>query len=171
MPAGVSALTALATTTLASSSATVTFSSIPSTYRDLRLIMSHTNTAAATGSDSFMRVNGDTGSNYFHTQMWGNGSSALSATATAGYFMFSLDSISTPSNIIIDLMDYSSTDRYKSMLVRQNQGDYGVYANAVRWAGTAAITSITLTSADQLGTGTPDQFAAGSTFSLYGVSA
>jgi len=72
--------TPLATVTLGSTAASVTFSSIPATYRDLILII----TAQRTGSpvNVGMRFNGDSGSNYSSVFMTGTGSSAISGTVS-----------------------------------------------------------------------------------------
>ena len=61
----------IATSTLGSAQATVTFSSIVGTYRDLVLIINSTPTTSnVTGN---MRFNSDTGVNYYMTGMRGNG--------------------------------------------------------------------------------------------------
>lgn len=75
----------LATTTLGSATASVTFGSIPSGYRDLVLVME--SAISSNGQMSF-RFNGDTGSNYSIVHMSGISSGALSASATStgGYF-------------------------------------------------------------------------------------
>jgi hypothetical protein len=61
MPAGVSAWTPLANTTLASAANSVTFSGISGAYRDLMLVIQGSTTGPA---NVRMRFNGDTGSNY-----------------------------------------------------------------------------------------------------------
>jgi hypothetical protein len=61
-------------------------------------------------------------------------------------------------------MDYSATDKHKTVLVRSNAASTGVEAIAQRWASTAAITSILVFPS----TGS---WAAGGTFSLYGIVA
>lgn len=165
-------LVGLATTTLASNATTVTFSSIPGTYRDLRLVFSHANSGTATGSDGFIRINNDSGANYSDVFMHGNGSVTASGSRTAQTtIQWYVDSTSLGATFMtFDFMDYSATDKHKTVLSRQDQSSYLTMAYAARWAGTAAITSISLTAADNLGSGTPDQFIAGSTFSLYGVT-
>ena len=157
------ALVALATTTLASSSATVTFSSISQSYRDLRLVITGSATA---NSDIQMRFNSDTGANYSFVYMGGNGSTAISGSNTGqtgvvldAYFWRTTDL----SNLEVDIMDYTATDKHKTVLSRNNVTSAGTDAFANRWASTAAITSVQLV--------ITNQFTAGSTFSLYGVSA
>ena len=145
--------TALANVTLGST-ATVTFSSIPATYRDLILVVR--------GTTNNIRVNGDTGSNYSNVAMYGNGSSAGSGAETTTFFYTNWWGGGTAANrmYIVQFMDYSATDKHKTILVRGDQADAEANANAGRWANTAAITSIT-----SVGTA-----PAGSTWSLYGIA-
>jgi len=158
-----SAQVALATITLGSAASTVTFSSIPGTYRDLRLVVQASVTSGSV--NHLFRLNGDTGSNYNWVGMGGTGSSALSGsgsnqtTGALDYYGY-LDSglIATT----FDLLDYSATDKHKSGLVRANNAGNGTTANAVRWASTAAVTSLQVFPSSST-------FTAGSTFALYGV--
>ena len=68
------------------------------------------------------------------------------------------------SNRIVQIQNYSNTTTYKTGLVRANRAGGGVDAMAGLWRSTAAINSIVITHDTA-------QFAAGSTFSLYGVQA
>ena len=65
----------IATQTLSSTASTITFSSIPSTYADLRLTY-----VGVTPSSSWigLRLNGDTGTNYSGRWMFGSGSTTAS---------------------------------------------------------------------------------------------
>jgi hypothetical protein len=153
----------IATNTLGSSTATVTFSSIPNTYTDLLLIESP---IFSTASQSLMRVgNGsvDTGSNYSVTTLRGDGTSATSTRFS------NIDSIgSAPGttqstdahNIIRNIMNYSNTTTNKTVIERCN--GQSVWAIVGLWRSTVAINIITLTSLN----GT---YQSGSTFTLYGV--
>jgi hypothetical protein len=62
MPAGVSAITPLANITLGSAAASVTFSSIAATYKDLYLV-AQTGLSSA-GQTVNVQFNNDTGANY-----------------------------------------------------------------------------------------------------------
>jgi len=64
----------------------------------------------------------------------------------------------------VHFMDYSQTDKHKTILMRTNRASTGTSMIAGRWAQTTAITSIVV--APDGGT-----FASGSTFALYGVAA
>jgi hypothetical protein len=158
MPVGVSAYVALANVTLGSSAATVTFSSISQAYRDLVLIQSGT----ATGLVAMqMRFNGDnTETNYFRVDMQGNGSTALSAANNNSGFgvVFTGQGQNT-----VSIMDYSATDKHKSMLWRSDGAANLTLATAGRWANTAAITSFQVLCNTAL-------FSAGTTFALYGIA-
>ena len=158
--------TALATITLGSSAATVTFSSIPATYRDLRLVMMGTISA---GSDNvYCQVNALTGASmYNRVVMSGDGASATSSTDSdssgSRFTLYSAWNVTEIANTTVDFLDYAATDKHKSMLSRGNRAGTGTEAMAHRVASTAAITSLKLT----LYAGA--SFAAGSTFCLYGV--
>lgn len=152
--------TSLATVTLGSSAASVTFSSIPATYRDLILITDHT--GGASGVDVFLALNNDTGTNYTRVLMYGNSTTtgSLSGTSDAVSALYG----SNKQTLIMNVMDYSATDKHKTILIRNNNAQQSeVVAGAIRWANTAAVTSL------RLGVGT--SFSTGSTFSLYGVIA
>jgi hypothetical protein len=159
--------TPLATVTLGSAVSSVTFSSIPATYRDLILVVngSHSNQ-----SYSRMRINGDTGSNYSAVDMKGNSNGATSATGTYTTIDIIWNEITSNSQYLstVNLMDYSATDKHKTLLVRAkgtaSNGGLSTFADSWRWANTAAITSLNLYAS----TGT---YNVGSTFSLYGVIA
>jgi hypothetical protein len=154
--------TALATVTLGSAASSVTFSSIPATYRDLILVFA----GPVSSNDTLgLRFNSDTGNNYNSVSMNGNGSSATSSSWTSvssGYF----GALGTgQNNAIIQVMDYSATDKHKTFVSRSNSQDNQLRAHATRWANTAAITSVIFTSFGGV------NYQTGSTFSLYGVIA
>jgi hypothetical protein len=156
--------TPLATITLTGTDTEVVFASIPNTYRDLILVADFV-AATTTNAELLVRFNSDSGNNYSQVRMTGNGSSASSGSASGvngariGYGPNS----STRSNAVIQIMDYSATDKHKTLLGRTNEPDE-VWAVACRWANTAAVTSVSfLYEGVSLGIG--------STFSLYGVIA
>jgi hypothetical protein len=153
----------IATTTLGSAAADITFSSISSAYTDLVLIYDVTQSATSgiTGL-----INSDTGSNYSYTQVYGTGSSALSNTGTSqtqlsvGYS----DSTTVRSIGILNFMNYSNTTTHKTVLVR-NSSNFLTSAQVNLWRNTAAINAITL----KLTVGV--NFSTGSNFTLYGIKA
>lgn len=153
--------TPLATVTLGSSASSVTFSSIPATYRDLRIMIAGTTSG---GVNTVLRFNGDTGSNYTGVLMYGTGSSAVSGTFGAGSFAYFGALWTTQGNTYADIMDYSATDKHKTLISRYNSAANEAGAMASRWANTAAITSVTVLTASAA------TYAAGTTLNLYGIA-
>lgn len=162
----------IATTTLGSNAATVSFTSISGSFTDLILIV---NAGTSDGNEGAQfRVNGDSGSNYSMTNVAGTGSAASSARVsnqTAGRFNQAASfgaTNSLTSNIIIHFMNYSNTTTYKTIISRTNvtSGSFpGTEAMVNLWRSTSAISSIELR---QSGSG---QYLSGSTFTLYGIKA
>ena len=162
MAAG-STYTPIATTTLGSAASSYTFSSIPSTYTDLRIVF---NGNYATASRGAFVLNSDTGSNYSNTRMTGDGSTAASARASnAAYVLMGLSDISTTHTYSIDLMNYSNTTTNKTVLSRLNVASGTVRATVYLIPSTSAITTLTLTMVSGANLGD------GSTFTLYGIAA
>jgi hypothetical protein len=160
MPAG-NTYEAIATNTLGSNTASVTFSSIPGTYTDLVLIINGTQSSSGY---PWFQLNGDTASNYSDTQLYATTSVASSrdTNQTLGYSGAFTTSQST---MIFHFMNYSNTTTYKTVLTRDQQGIDGVWAGCTLWRSTAAINSIYLH-----GDGART-FQTGTTFSLYGIKA
>lgn len=158
----------IATNTLSSAIQTVTFSSIPATYTDLRLVI----TAMATSGtiDTWAYFNNDTGANYSNTRVTGTGAAAASArsTSTAQSYDTNLSSISTvPCLITYDIFSYTGST-YKTALTTtsMDKNGSGVILKYVKlWSSTAAINRIDYTAAAST------TFAIGSTFTLYGIKA
>ena len=151
--------TPLANITLTGSSSTVTFSSISGAYRDLVLIITGTDSG---GTRPAIRLNSDSGLNYSYVKMTGNGSTATSATSNAFEVHLATFTSSTPATYIVNVMDYSATDKHKTVLVRSARSDSDTVAIANRWASTSAVTSITVLDTT---------WASGSTMALYGIAA
>jgi hypothetical protein len=166
MAAG-STYTPIATTTLGSTSATVTFSSIAATYTDLVIVV-----AGGTDANSGygLRFNSDTGSNYSRTYLTGDGTTASSGRdtnqTTADISFNAAVQNNTNFNSIIHIMNYANTTTYKTALSRANNAATGVDTGVSLWRSTSAINSIIIrtTSAGRV-------FNIGSTFTLYGIAA
>lgn len=162
-----SALVPLANITLSGSASTVTFSSISGSYRDLMLVVTGTKTGA-TATSIKLKFNSDSGANYNLVSMEGNGSSAVSYSEAnrsdlpTSYGVAAIDS-TNQMNLIVHLMDYSVTDKHKSVLTRWNNAGSGTGSLAARWASTSAIATILVFPA-------LDSFAAGTTLALYGIA-
>ena len=159
--------TPIATTTLGSAQATVTLSSIPSTYTDLVLIIS-TRFAGGGGASAILaQFNSDSGSNYSQTQLSANGSTASSfrgTSTTTAAFGIAPDTANEFATSIIQLQNYSNTTTYKTSLVRTNIASDRVRFIVNLWSSTSAINSIYLQNNGAT------NFVAGSTFTLYGIS-
>jgi hypothetical protein len=162
-------MTALATITLQSASASVSFSGIPQNYRDLVLVLNGMNT---TDDVTFsLRINEDSTANYSYVTARGRttnlaqSSSLTSQTSMfiAGWSYGQGTTKTTP--VLMQFMDYSVTDKHKTMINRyqtnRDNGDGEVGMIAGRWASTSAINSISLFP-------NSSTFKAGTTASLYG---
>jgi hypothetical protein len=161
---------ALANTTLATASSSVTFSSIPATFRDLICVASIL--GSATDIQGRIRLNSDTGGNYNWSRITGPGGSAPTADSATGategrLAIFAQANASNRAQYKFEILDYSATDKHKNIV---NRADQAVDSSAAgtelfitRWANTAAVTSVEIR-----GTG---NFAIGSTLALYGVIA
>jgi hypothetical protein len=157
---------ALATQTLGTATNTLTFSlSGISGYTDLRVVIDAAVTSSA--DNVCFRYNSDTGSNYSRTGMAGNGSSALSARSSNVTFN-EIDYYgyleTTRSVIYADIMNYSNSTTFKTVLGRSSNAANGTGATVGLWRNTAAITSLTIFTKASI------NFAVGSTFSLYGIA-
>ena len=171
-----STYTPIASVTLSSAQSSVTFSGIPQTYTDLVLVV---NSGTTHSSSTFLALefNGDTGTNYSTTNVYGNGSSAGSARqANNNYawtsFFVGQDATVSTTNVITNILNYSNSTTNKTLLSRANRGNstldyYGTEAVVSMWRNTAAITSITV---KNWRSGVSYNFASGSTFNLYGVA-
>lgn len=155
------ALVPLQNITLGSAQATVTFASIPATYRDLRIVVS----CQAMSGNGVMatQFNADTGSNYSYVGMYTESGSNGSESGSTTYIKTSVSNVTSNEMFTIDVMDYSATNKHKTALLRPGNPATNLAAYAGRWANTAAVTSVKL-----YHTGT-NQFGTGSTFALYGV--
>lgn len=154
--------TALQTITLGSTASSVTFSSIPATYRDIHLVMT---TPSWTGAaDMLFRLNGDTGSNYSLVRVQALSGDVSSGTASGTSQYYGVAIYSGAVMATATWLDYSATDKHKTALHRMHQEDDYVWMAASRWASTSAVTSLSLF----LNSGS---YPVGSTFSLYGIEA
>lgn len=154
---------ALATTTLGASAASITFSSIPATYRDLLCVIYSISDSA---DDIGLQLNGDTGNNYSQVRMLGwSGGTDAQALSGIDRIQVGYNANGAACSTIIHIMDYSASDKQTTTLSRANRLGSEVVAHAGRWANTAAVNQVLV-----YGEGSAD-FKAGSTISLYGIEA
>lgn len=163
-------------TELNASTASVTFANIPqSGYTDLKIVVSGRATGSRSDDSILIRFNSDsTAGNYSIKWLRGNGSSATSGDGTgyagaySGEFNGGTSTANTFTSQEIYVPNYTSgTQKSFSVDVTEEANQTTVYAqlHAGLWTGTSAISSITFV--DHNG----NSFAAGSTFSLYGIAA
>jgi hypothetical protein len=166
----------IATTTLSTTTSTINFTGIANTYQHLqvRFIARDASTNTADASILFRLGNGtaDTGSNYAYHYLEGTGAVA-SATGAATQTSIILPAAITEGGVtasvfgvgIIDIHDYASTSKYKTVRSFQGNDRNGsgrIILSSGLWQSTSAVDYVRITKS---GTG----FAAGSTFALYGI--
>ena len=151
----------------AGGAATITFSSIPSTYTDLQLLISARGTN--TNYWAALSLNGSS-SNFTLKNVQGTGSLAYSNADTTNAYSFHQNSSGMTANTFASTSFYipnyaGSTNKSISNETVQETNATEAYSEltAMLWSNTAAITSITLTS------GGGGNFAQYSTASLYGI--
>jgi hypothetical protein len=156
--------------TLASTQATVEFTNIPQTYRNLQIrgIMRNNDSVNAS---TMIQVNSDTGNNYANHGLSGDGASASSyAVTSTNSGALSISTISgSGSNTfgvaIYDLLEYKNTNTYKTIRCltgADNNGSGTLRLTSGVWQNTNAITSIQIKP-------TAGSWVANTQFALYGV--
>lgn len=163
----------LETTVLGSSTDTVTFSNLNSTYGStyqhlqVRVVWK---TDQGSGTQiGRLRFNGDTSNSYATHWIRGNGTNVASASRTTGnnadgfiYMQNAVPSSATADNfagMVLDILDPFETTKYTT--VRTLYGETNIYLLSGLWINTAALTSINFDS--------DGSFLTGSRFSLYGL--
>jgi hypothetical protein len=160
----------IATTTLGSAAATITFSSIPSTYTDLRI-----STVLFPGTSARMQINGDTGTNYSSTFLYTINTSTPAAGNRVNdtHIPITLGAAvgtTIPVMTTIDIFSYTNTSGWKNLLWQESSDKNGdasahwVISGFGLWRSTSAITSVNFFNPGF-------NFAAGSTATLYGIKA
>lgn len=156
----------IATTTLSSAASTITFSSIPSTYTDLRLVLAVTDVS----SSATIRLvfNSDTGTNYSRTNLYGDGSSVISnrTTNATNITMGNAITAGTTAFFNADIFSYAGATN-KTALININNDRNGsgfVFSMVSLWRSTSAINQIEINhNGGTMSTGT--------TATLYGIKA
>ena len=164
----------IATVTVgAGGQSTVTFSSIPSTYKHLQL--RYIWQASANDKNLNLTFNSDSGSNYAFHWLYGNGTSALAyaqSTQTAiqtAYNYAATGTFTTADYVagVTDILDYASTSKNKTVRTLfgvDYNGGGGVHLDSGLWQNSStAISSISLVIN---GGGNIQQY---SQFALYGI--
>jgi len=157
---------AIATTTLTSSNNTISFSSIPSTYTDLRLVFTALSTNGT--NSAYLRFNGSSTSLYSRTTIYGTGASASASSSQTqteiNLNLFHTLNTTKPEFYAIDIFSYNAAVNKNCLITGSSDldGSGSVYVTSGLWRSTAAITSISLTT-------DAASFATGTTATLYGI--
>jgi hypothetical protein len=156
----------IATQTLGSAASSITFSSIPNTYTDLRLVL--TGTTASSTSITF-QFNGDTGYNYGNIWSDGYETSFDSNALSNGSYLAAASTINTsttvPVMVSMDVFSYAdSTNKTALLFAANDQNGSGEVDNIVGlWSSTSAITSI------KIFTGGGANLSTGTIATLWGI--
>jgi hypothetical protein len=153
--------TLIDTRTLSVASGTVEFVTIDQSFRDLVLTMTG---SANASSVLYLRLNGDSGSNYARVRSLGySGGPYSDNTSTT-----SIDSVAqfdtNQGSFSANIMDYQATDKQTTVLIRaSNKGSSETVMSVGKWANTEAVDSVVCT----LSTST---WNIGTTVNLYGIA-
>lgn len=142
------AMIPIATTTVgAGGSGTITFSNIPQNYEHLQvryLVLS------GSAGNTAMKINGDGGTNYAQHQLYGDGStagsnSASSVTQMSGNY---IGGSTYPGSSVIDILDYANTNKYKTVRFlggADANGSGYIQLWSGLWQSTSAVNQLTFT--------------------------
>lgn len=166
------AMQLISSTTLTTTSSTIDFSSIPSTFKHLQIRISSRSTD--TNSPFYLTLNGDTGITYSRQIMDSTGSTTIAHTSASGnqtsfYAGFQAPS-SAPANAfssaVITLTDYKNTNTLTTMRstygLATSGGQYKIGMSGGVWNSLSAVNRVTFS-------GQVGGFAIGTTISLYGI--
>ena len=149
------------------STASLTFSSIPTTYTDLRFVISSPVSSSLNWIG--VTINGSTATNMGYRLLhYGAAGSVLSGAGFSGqnmYFNGDVSPTAATETIIIDFFGYANTTYYKSGLAESYQDGVQISQSVFGWASTATINTFSFLTA---GGGF---YGNGATFSLYGIKA
>ena len=167
-PVSTNSYESIATANGTGSSNTITFSSIPSTYKHLQVRIY----SLATGTPDWisLKINADTTTtNYRMHHIYGDGTSAVAQSIQGGSYtpiQFMLGGSTTqPAVAVADFLDYSNTN--KNSVVRTLQGwdtngDGKIAFESILWMNTATISELEFRIYSS-------NFATATKFALYGI--
>lgn len=149
---GTSAIGSMETISTVTNASSIQFASIPQTYTHLQ-IRALVKTTSGSVDNSIIRFNSDSVSgHYYHHYLQGNGTSVTagalinsnSSCIITGYTPAS-GSTSIFSTMVIDILDYANTNKYKTVKVlsgydANGSGYVGLYSGV--WLFSNAITTI-----------------------------
>lgn len=158
----------------------ISFTSIPSTYKHLQVRwIARTSLSATTFAGVTIQFNGDTGSNYAYHRLYGAniaGTQAAyadsGATQTSAYVAGAAAANNLANEFavgIIDILDYANTSKTKTVRGLwggddNTNGAYGtIHLDSGLWNSTSAINRL------DISLGTSQNYVTGSHFALYGI--
>jgi hypothetical protein len=163
----------IATVTVGSGgSSSISFSSIPSTFKHLQLRCLGRTTASVDNDGAYLVLNSDSGANYASHNLRGNGgvvSAGAGISETSAYlqrFAGGNQASGMFGVAVVDFLNYADTNKYKTIRDLSGydfNGTGNVYFSSSLWQSTSAITSMTFT---------PSQggnWAQYTSFALYGI--
>lgn len=159
----------IATTTVSTAVNGITFSSIPSSYTDLVIVINAKITG--TSEDQYIRFNNDTSANYQTLVGIGNAGSAPSVSyQTSETYIRVGDSWNGNWGMMkIDINGYSGSGSKRTLIssIKHNGADSNskTTTSIGNWTGTSAINRIDFSQAG----GTTGRYDVGSTITLYGI--
>lgn len=164
----------IATYTLSTSSADITFSVIPATYTHLQIrFIARTARASFQDDNMALQINADTGANYAYHQLSGDGANATAAAVTTntdirvGRITAATATSGNFGTGIIDILDYADTNKYRTvrtLSANEFNGSGTITLFSGLYQSTTAVSSIRLFS--QTGA---NSFVQYSSFALYGI--
>jgi hypothetical protein len=151
---------------------TISFTGIPATYTDIRIMAVTDDLDPSAYGDTRIRFNGDTGNNYGFVAPYAYGGTTYPHASRYFYGQpwtwITQNLMERGTTIVGDIFDYSDTSIYKQMnwfageyQANSTTGQFGMWGTAV-WNGYAAITSIDFITAS----GSPRLKGV---YSLYGI--
>lgn len=154
----------ISTQTLTGSQATITFSSIPSTYTDLVLVIE--GTTSGSSNNHSVRFNSDSGANYSVTNYRANTAGTVTGRRSSSTNICISESgpLTNRFMITINVFNYANTSTYKTCSTKFDCYAASVEQTVGTWRGTSAINNVAVTAG-------ADSFATGTTATLYGIVA
>jgi hypothetical protein len=155
----------IATTTISSATSSITFSSIPNTYTDLRIVLT-----LVAGATQYMQMdfNGDTGGTNFSETWIDSSGTAIATSKTTNQSFIDLSQRTASSGSVtfyaIDILGYRGST-LKTCLLESNQDANGsgfVGRIVGLWRSTSAITTVRLFSSANI-------YGVGTVATLYGI--
>lgn len=151
----------------------IVFNDIPQNYKHLQVrILSRDNRSGVSVNSVLTVLNGDNGNNYSHHGLYGTGSAAAATgTASSAYGVLHQEAsgsaaANTFGAAIIDILDYTNTNKYTTMRGLTGYDDNSTGRVALwssLWINTDAVVSINFTNV------TGATFQQYTRFSLYGI--